>query len=90
MAVLSSTFAVARQGFLKYTGNWYGGTTTGAGAADATTLVDSTLAIYPNNAFNTFWAMPTSGTYSGQIRRVSVFTSSTGTVTVSVAYGGRY
>ena len=64
-------------------------TTTGAGSS--TTAVSTDLTGYPNDYFNTgpqWWLLAEDGTYAGQWREVSDFVQSTGTVTVSRAFGG--
>lgn len=71
-------------------------TTTANGASGGTTIIDSTLAALPSDWFRTGTGGEqqtaikiTSGTYIGQVRYVSSFTQSTGTVTVSSAFGGQ-
>lgn len=70
-------------------GDGLSGTTTSAGAAGGTTLLDATNLYQADDYWNTGQIVITSGTYIGQVRRISDFTSSTGTVTVSSAFGGQ-
>lgn len=89
MALLSSTLVTMRQGLLDYLGFTYRGTTTADGGTAGATFIDTTnLKDYSNNKFQNWWALITSGTYSGQVRRVSSSTQSTGTITPVVAFGG--
>ncbi len=90
MATLSSTLATIRQGTLEHIGEWYSGTCTANGAANGTTLIDTTnLSDFGDDKFNDWWVLLTSGTYSGQARRVLDFIQSTGTITVNIAFGGQ-
>jgi hypothetical protein len=66
-------------------GAYASGTTTGAGAANGTTVVDSTsvdLAL-TGEEYIGGWLQITSGANSGQLRRVSGYDQTTGTFTVS-------
>lgn len=71
-------------------------TTTSAGAAGGTTLIDSSLMSKPADFIRTGEGgepqtaiLLTSGTYSGQVRYASGFAIATGTITVSNAFGGQ-
>lgn len=87
MPTLNSTLATMRQGLQDYLGQPFRGTTSGAGNGGGTTFVDATdLINFQNSRFDYFWALLTSGTNSGEIRRVKGFVQSTGTVTVESAY----
>lgn len=85
----TTTRAVLRQRLGEATGGWLGSTSTSAGAAGGTTIVDTALQGYEDDTFLNWWAMCTSGTNSGEVRRVSSFTSSSGTVTVGTAFGAQ-
>jgi len=62
----------------------------GDGAAGGTTFVDATsMASYPDDHFNGRFILITSGTYSGEERQISGYAQSTGTITVSPAFGGQ-
>lgn len=80
-----------RQGVSSEISRLITGTTTNDGNAGGTTFLDSLLAVYPDDDFRTkdIWALATSGTYDGQERPTSDFTSSTGTVTTATAFGGK-
>lgn len=68
------------------------GTATGNGAGGGTTIVDTTRFTdsYANaQLYDGRYALLTSGTYSGQVRRISSYAGSTGTITVADAYGGQ-
>ena len=87
MATLSSTLIILRQGLNDFMGVGKRGTTSGVGNAGGTTLVDATDGVnYQNDYFNYWWALITSGTNDGEVRRVSDFVKSTGTITVESAY----
>ena len=64
-------------------------TTSSAGNAGGTTLVDTDLASWGNDAFENWWAMITSGTNAGEWRQVTDFVGSSGTLTVAPAYTGQ-
>ena len=88
--VLSTALSALRQGFMESRGEWVGNSTSGAGNAGGTTLVDATNLInFADDYFNPYWALLTSGTYSGQVRHVYDSAQSTGIVTVIAAYGGQ-
>ena len=90
MAILSTTLAAMRQGFMESLGLWRNGTTTSDGAAGGTNFPDATRLVgYAPDYFNTWWALITSGTYATQARRISDFVQSSGTVTVLSAFGGQ-
>ena len=88
--VLNTTLTALRRGFLEYIDEWIGGTTTADGATNGSNLIDTTvLPRFGDDLLNTRWAMPTSGTYSGQIRRVKDFVQSTGIPTMLTNFGGQ-
>lgn len=93
MATLSNTLALARQGFLEYLGEFHSSTTSAAGNVGGTTFPDSTnLVDKADDYFNLWWALITASTTStivGEVRRISDFTQSTGTVTVIAAYAAQ-
>ena len=87
MPTLSSTLTTMRQGLNDYLGLTYRGTTTSAGAADGTTFIDATnLVNYQDNRFQYWWALITSGSASGEVRRVASSTKSTGTITLESGF----
>jgi len=65
------------------------GTTTGDGNVGGTTLIDSELDIFGDDYFIGGEIEITSGAYDGEIRTISDFVRTTGTVTVSVAFTGQ-
>lgn len=67
----------------------YNATATSDGAVDGTTVICSNLSMFGNDFFIGATIEITSGAYSGQTRTVSDFTQSTGTPTVSSAFGGQ-
>lgn len=88
--VLNTTLTALRRGLLEFIDEWVGGTTTANGAADGSTIVDTTiLPEYGNNRLNTRLVMATSGTYSGQVRRVKTSVQATGVLTMLTNFGGQ-
>ncbi len=89
MATLSSTLATIRQGTLEHIGEWYSGTTTANGVAGGASVVDTTTLVdFGNDKFNDWWCLITSGTYSGQVRRILDSTQGTGTIVPTSNFGG--
>ena len=86
---MSTTLAGLREKLSRRMGYYLEGTTTSDGAAGGTTFINSGLADKANDYFNDWYAKITSGTYTGQVRRISDFVQSTGTVTLYVAFGGQ-
>lgn len=72
-------------------GDWYAASTTSAGNAGGTTLVDSALlaiSIDTDYFLNWYVRITQSGhAAEGQVRRVTAYSGSTGTLTVSSAFG---
>ena len=69
-------------------GDYASGTTTSGGAAGGGTFIDSVLGNRPDAYYEDWWAKITSGTYVDQVRRISTFAQSTGTVTPFASFGG--
>ena len=82
----TTALSVIRQEVSEEIGDWLSGTSTATGSS--TTLVDSGLKYRPDDYFNGFWLLITSGTYAGSERFISVFTSSSGTITWLAALAG--
>lgn len=62
--------------------------TTGAGNVGGTTLVDVTL-VEPDNFWTDCWVLLRTGTYAGQLRRVTGFVQATNTITLDHGVGGQ-
>lgn len=84
-----ATTALSRlRAMLAYpTGTYISASATGAGAGDGTTVVSTDIVKYDANTLKNRWLLLTSGTYSGQARRISSVSSST--ITVTSAFGGQ-
>lgn len=67
----------------------FNSTTTGDGNVGGTTVICSLLGIFGDDFFIGATLEITSGTYNGQSRTVSDFAQTTGTLTVSSAFGGQ-
>lgn len=61
---------------------------TGPGNVGGTTLVDTTL-VEPNDFWNGCWLLLRTGTYAGQLRRVSDYDLVTNTITLDHTVGGQ-
>ena len=90
----TTTLAVLRRRISEKIADWTSGTTSGNGNAGGTTVVDTGLAGKGNDFYNGWWLLITSGTYATQVRQVSTtvgtgFVASTGTLTVTRAFGGQ-
>ena len=75
-------------------GDWFSGAASGNGAGDGTTVVDTDLKTLPGGADDDFcvdWfvRITQSGSNVGLIRRVSAYTASSGTITVSLAFAAQ-
>lgn len=64
----------------------YGGTTSAGGASDFTTVVDVSLARYPDTYFNGWYLYTTAGASTLEERKVKNFISLSGTLTVWEAF----
>lgn len=82
----TSTLATLRQKLSESIGDYQAETTTNAGSA--TTLVCSALVDKPDDYYNDWWVIPTSGTYSGVAKKIYDFTGSSGTITVYQTWAG--
>jgi len=67
----------------------YSGTTSSDGAEDYTTAVDSSLANYPDNFFVNWYLYTTSGSSTLEERRIKLFDSPSGTLTVWEAFSAQ-
>lgn len=67
----------------------FGGTTSAAGASDYTTVVDVSLARYPDDYFNDFYLYTTAGASTLEERKVKNFLSLKGTLTVWEAFSAQ-
>jgi hypothetical protein len=91
---MATTRTSLRQYMSEAIGDWSGTfTTSSAGAGGGTTIVATTLADLPggdeDDAFIDQYAMITSGAAAGQIRRISDYVQSSGTITVARAFGAQ-
>jgi hypothetical protein len=91
---MATTRTSLRQYMSEAIGDWSGTfTTSGNGAGGGTTIVADTLADLPggdeDDAFIDQYAMVTSGTAAGQIRRISDYVQSSGTITVARAFSAQ-
>ena len=91
---MATTRTSLRQYMSEAIGDWSGTfTTSGNGAGGGTTIVATTLADLPggdeDDAFIDQYAMVTSGTAAGQIRRISDYVQSSGTITVARAFSAQ-
>jgi len=86
---MSTTLADARIALSQDIDDYWAGTTTSAGAAGGTTVVDTALAAKANDWITDETTdLITSGTYDEEERKVSSLDNSTGTLTV-LAHGGQ-
>lgn len=78
-------------GFSKFIGDYWTSTTTGAGTAGGTTLVDTKLARWGDDAIRDDYlrVIEACDTSENEVRRVSSFTSCGGTATVAPAFSGQ-
>lgn len=87
---MTTTLATLQQEVSTEVDGFFDLTATDDGAAGGTTLLDdSSVAQFPDDTFNERFILITSGTYDGNERQVSDYTQSTGTFTVSPAFGGQ-
>jgi len=82
----TTTQAVLRQTLSPRLQEYHGGTATSAGST--TTLVDTGLKDFPDGYWDNGYVRITSGTYSGQTRRIKGFAQSTGIITYYNALDG--
>lgn len=87
----TTTRLVVLERLSDFVGDWRPLTTTSAGVAGGTTVVDTELAnLTEDNGGIQGWVRPSSGTNSGEIRRIiagdSGYTASTTTITVNFAF----
>jgi hypothetical protein len=83
---MTLTGAELLTGFSKFIDDYWLGTTTGAGLADGTTLVDTTLGRFGNGELTGRYVRPTGATNQFAIRRVTSNVASSGTITVLPAF----
>ena len=85
------THVLARQRLSENLDDYRSQSLTSNGNAGGTAIVDTTLAqLSPDTDFcKDWWVQLTSGTYSGQIRKVSAYATSTTTITLISAFGGQ-
>ena len=78
------------QGFSRFISDWWSSSTTSAGAAGGTTLIDTLLRRFGEDYARDMYLRPTqSGTNQYAIRRVSTFTTSTGSCTVAPGFAAQ-
>ena len=68
---MALTGSVLLAGFSRFIEDHWAGTTTSAGAADGTTLVDTSLRRYGEDAWRDFYVRPTGATNAYAIRRAT-------------------
>ena len=81
---MTVTRETLRQILSRYIGDWHTASTTSAGATDGTTTKDSALAVYGDDYYNDWYVVlpdGPAGTGSYECKRVTDFTSTTGTLT---------
>jgi hypothetical protein len=90
---MATSLATLRQELSKYLGDYHAGTTTGAGAAGGTTLVDSALTEWLADEVATgagsqrpSYALITDATLTKEERRIASLTIASGTITVTRAF----
>lgn len=74
-------------GFSKFIGDYESSTTTSAGSAGGTTLVDTYLGQYADDYITDYYLRPTGATNQYAVRKISAFVNSTSTCTVAPAFG---
>ena len=72
-----------------FLGDDWSSSATSAGASDGTTLVDTLLRRFGDDALIDWYLRPTSGTYALVQRRISDFSAGTGTIAVAPAFAGQ-
>lgn len=77
------------EGLSGFVNDWETSTTTSAGNSGGTTLVDTYMSRYGDSHLSGMFIRLTSGTYTTQVRRITSNTQSSGTVTVTPAFGGQ-
>jgi hypothetical protein len=86
---MSTTLANARIALSKDISDYWAGTTTSAGAAGGTTVIDTALMAKSNDWITDYtYDLITSGTYANEERKVSALTNTTGALT-TLAHGGQ-
>ena len=82
------TGARLRELLAEMTGRYIRSTSTSAGAADGTTIVDTAIQPFDSSRIGDRWALATSGTNITEARRVS--TISTSTITLTTGYTNQF
>lgn len=86
---MSLTGAQLLTGFGRFIGDDWSSTTTSAGTAGGTTLVDTTLSRFGDDSIRDFYLRPTGATNQFQIRRITDSVGSTGVCTVAPAFSAQ-
>ena len=88
---MTLTGAQLLQGFSEFIEDWQSSTTTSAGNAGGTTLIDTYLRRYGDNRLEGVFVRinETGDTSNLQVRRANTFSNSTGTVTVAPAFAAQ-
>lgn len=76
-------------GFSKFIGDYVSSTTTSAGGAGGNTLIDTYLSRFADDKLIDWYLRPTGATNQYAVRRISDFTGSTGTCTVSPVFAAQ-
>jgi hypothetical protein len=83
---MTTTGANLLIGYSKFLGDFWSGTTTGAGLAGGTTVVDTALGRFGDDRLIGWYIRLTGATNQWEVRRITDFVASTGTVTVQPAF----
>ena len=86
---MSSTGDVLERGLSRFIGDHWGSATTSAGNAGGTTVVDTALQRMGDDGWRDYFVRLTSGSATLEIRKITDFTSSSGTVTVLPAFSAQ-
>lgn len=86
---MSTTGANLLVGFSRFINDYWAGTTTSAGAADGSTLVDTTLRRFGTDTLRGFYVRPTGATNPFAIRRITANNTTTGAVTVTPVFAAQ-
>lgn len=86
---MTLTGAQLLEGFEKFLGSYWKSTTTTAGNAGGTTLVDTLLSRFGDDKIRDWYLRPLGAANQYVVRRISGFTSSTGTITVGPAFAAQ-
>lgn len=86
---MSRTGSAILTAFSRFIGDYWTGTTTSAGNAGFTTLVDTALRRFGDDTLRDFYLRPTGASNPYAIRRITSNAAATGTVTVTPAFAAQ-